>query len=95
MPCKCKAIVFLEGNTVFPLPIWRALFSRKSGLAGCPTPYFLRALRLVIIYNTDYRLKYARFVKWKRMMKMWIASVVVVLVSGISFVVHMPERYSR
>ena len=58
-------------------------------------PYCLRAIQLVVAYNTHYRLKYARYVKTKNILKMSVMIGTAILVAAL-FVMHkMPERYAR
>lgn len=42
------------------------------------TPYLGRAARLVVAYNQEYRYKFARYVKWKPLMALWIGVAVIV-----------------
>lgn len=37
------------------------------------TPYFIRAARLIVAHNPEYRYKFARFVKWKPLAVIWTA----------------------
>ena len=42
-----------------------------SGFATGITPYFLRAVRILVLYHASYRRKWAGLVKWKNLRKMW------------------------
>ena len=58
-------------------------------------PYCLRALQLVVVYNTRYRLKYARYVKGAVIMKISVATVIGVALAIFLVFYYVPDRYSR
>ena len=58
-------------------------------------PYCLRAARLAIFYNTDYRLKYAQYVKKKNLVKASVVAGTAIATGAFCVLYHMPERYSR
>ena len=58
-------------------------------------PYCLRALQLVVVYNTRYRLKYARYVKRNTILKMSVVIGTAIFVAALLIWYNMPERYSR
>lgn len=59
------------------------------------SPYFLRAVQLVIAYNTYYRLKYARYVKGRNLVKISAVIGGAISVAAILVLYNMPERYAR
>jgi len=59
-------------------------------------PFGLRAFRLVILYDTAYRLKYARFVKWKVITRAWVAVAGAIgIYAMVIFVCLKETRYAR
>ena len=50
---------------------------------------------MVVAYNTPYRLKYARYVKTKNILKMSVLIGAALLVAAWYVMYSMPERYSR
>lgn len=64
-------------------------------MAACMSPYCLRALQLVVAYNTQYRLKYARYVKSKNILKIAVLMGTGIAVSTLLIFIYMPERYGR
>ena len=43
-------------------------------------PYMLRGVRIVVVYHSRYRYKYAGLVKWKKLRKTWAWSVFSIVV---------------
>ena len=52
----------------------------RAGLVATLVPYFLRATRLVVVYDSSYRYKYAGLVKWRNLRKAWASTGVFILV---------------
>lgn len=67
-------------------------------LPGYPVtaiPFALRAVQLVVVYNSSsYRLTYARFVKWKNIVKLWVASGVACCILWAALFVGLRERHA-
>lgn len=55
----------------------------------------LRAMRLVVVYNSTYRREYARYVKWKALVKVWITSCILIFSGATLVYFDIPERYDR
>lgn len=72
-----------------------ALLPSTQGLAVFMVPYCLRALQLVVAYNSRYRLKYARYVKANNILKISVVAGAAIAVAALLVWYHMPERYSR
>ena len=58
-------------------------------------PYSLRAFRLVVAYNTRYRLKYAKYVKSPVIVKTAATIGAGLALAAVLVFYAMPERYSR
>lgn len=80
---------------MFLLAVRRPTFPRAKGMAACMFPYCLRALKLVVAYNTKYRLKYARYVKDKNILKMSLVVDTGISITTLLIFIYMPERYGR
>lgn len=48
--------------------------SSPVGYAFGIVPYILRGVRIVVLYHSSYRYKYAGFVKWRNLRKAWAAT---------------------
>lgn len=66
-----------------------------QGIAACLLPYCLRACRLVVLFNTQYRLKYARYVKQRNIAKISVVIGTGVVIGAVVFLYNMRERYAR
>ncbi|CAN0434380.1 unnamed protein product, partial [Pylaiella littoralis] len=53
----------------------------------------IRAIRLVVAYSRKYRVKYARFVKWNRLMGVWAAITIGFVIRAYFFSLQRPEHY--
>lgn len=49
----------------------------------------------MVAYNTQYRLKYARYVKSKNILKIAVLMGTGIAVSTLLIFIYMPERYGR
>lgn len=58
-------------------------------------PYLIRMVRLVVAYNQAYRFKYARFVKWNFLARIWAFLNVGLVTRGALFYGSKPEHRSR
>lgn len=58
-------------------------------------PFFIRMVRLVVAYNQAYRFKYARFVKWTPLVRVWAVAGTGLATRGVLFFESKPEHYSR
>lgn len=70
-------------------------FATVSVAAFAATPYFIRAVRLVVAYNREYRAKYARFLKRKLLMRGWAIACAAIAVRAILFFGEDPVHASR
>lgn len=66
-----------------------------QGIAAGLLPYCLRACRLVVLFNTQYRLKYARYVKQRNIAKISVIIGTGVVIGAFLVLYNMPERYAR
>ena len=66
-----------------------------EGIAVGLLPYSLRACRLVILYNTQYRLRYAQYVKPRNIAKILVVTGTGITISASLVLNSMPERYAR
>eukprot|EP00904_Undaria_pinnatifida_P000027 jgi/Undpi1/10024/HiC_scaffold_28.g12478.m1 len=85
-------ILLLEGKG---LPCFVMLFSSYVWFAVYAVPYSLRAFRLVVAYNTRYRLKYAKYVKSPVIVKAAATIGAGLALAAVLVFYAMPERYSR
>lgn len=58
-------------------------------------PFLIRLVRLVVAYNQVYRFKYARFVKWTPLKRLWIAINTGLAIRGVFYYGSKPEHHSR
>lgn len=72
-----------------------SLLPSTEGIAAGMLPYCLRACRLVVLYNTQYRLKYARYVKKRNIVKMSVAIGTGIIIGAFLVLRNMRERYAR
>lgn len=68
--------------------------SCAQGLAAAVVPYSLRAVRLIVIYNTAYRIKYARYVKWVYLLRIWTVLATAILLVALLIFINMRDRYA-
>ena len=52
-------------------------------------------MQLVVAYNTQCRLKYARYVNGKNILKIFVVIGTAVAVAAVLVFYNMPERYAR
>ncbi|CAM9756489.1 unnamed protein product [Scytosiphon promiscuus] len=84
-------LVLQEGRD---LPCYMMFWSSYTWFALSCTPFCLRAVRLVVVYHTVYRLRYARFVKRQTLIKAWALITIAVLVYAAIVFVKMQHRYA-
>lgn len=66
-----------------------------AALAFAATPYLIRAIRVVVAYNRGARGRYARFVKWKPLMGVWVVTSAIYAIRGLFYFGNNPAHYSR
>ena len=66
-----------------------------QGYALCVVPYVLRAFRLVVAYNTHYRLRYARYVKGAVIKKITVTAGIGIAIAAMLVFYNVPDRYAR
>ena len=77
------------------LPCFAVFWPSYAWFAFSCTPYCLRACRLVVAYNTNYRIRFARFVKTRTLTKTWALSSLCILGYACAVFVNMQDRYAR
>lgn len=56
-----------------------AFFSSSLGYAFGIVPYTFRCVRIVVLYHSSYRYKYAGLVKWRNLRRAWAASILFIV----------------
>lgn len=94
MPLEQKPSVRSDGPDL-PSRRSSSLLPSPQGIAAGMLPYCLRACRLVVLYNTQYRLKYARYVKLRNIAKISVTIGTGIIIGAFLVMRNMQERYAR
>ncbi|CAM9794056.1 unnamed protein product [Pylaiella littoralis] len=81
-------------NAGTSLPCWVVFVISYSIIGMGVIPFFIRMVRLVVAYNQAYRFKYARFVKWTPLVRVWAVAGTGLATRGVLFFESKPEHYS-
>jgi len=61
--------------------------------ATMSAPYVLRATRIVVVYHSSYRYKYAKLVKWRNIRKAWMLIGLFVFVLAVTLFATSARLY--
>ncbi|CAN0314603.1 unnamed protein product [Ectocarpus sp. 6 AP-2014] len=76
------------------IPCWVVIWVSYAVFALGIIPYFIRVVRLVVAYNQSYRAKFARFVKWTPMMRIWAGASIGLVLRAAFFFGSKPVHFS-